>query len=459
MISAHACEGNIREKMSTGIGGMVERVTWVIAICVLAILPALNRTAGAQESDPKAGDTAEGIAPGTVITMENWRQYRLFMPDGMAALFEGKYFWKMPPDVRMEVGPTIIHPLPRNYVEATNRYAQGVRLIELPDGGLSLENYRGGIPFPNPSEPHKGWKTLANVWYRYIPHLTVDTYGSGCAIDSSGNYNCQDYIGVKRQFSYNTDPGAPAEPDGPDARYFTEWFMTLEPEQDKYTAYLTVNYADPSRPEDEYAFLPSLRRYQTIATGARCSESLGMDATFEDFHNGFDSNLTELDVKYIAHRKILALVDVQPPAAPFPAGVDMPLGWPTPSWGKWQVRDVDVLGIKKLPSKAAGYCYGERIMYADSHFSYPLWEDLSDSQMRPWKIIGIFPLKVDVPGEGIVDTAALDVEVFWDVQHNHASFASEPTDGRPAYVNEQAPEKYNDVSRYATPSGLNLIMR
>jgi hypothetical protein len=70
------------------------------------------------------------------------------MPDGMAGPFEGKYSWKMPSDVRMEVGPTIIHPLPRNYVGATRKYARFVRVVELPDGGLSLESYHGGIPFP-----------------------------------------------------------------------------------------------------------------------------------------------------------------------------------------------------------------------------------------------------------------------------------------------------------------------
>ena len=53
------------------------------------------------------------IAPGTVITMQNWQNYKQFMPDGMAAFFQGKYFWKMAPDVRMPVGPTIIHPLPQ----------------------------------------------------------------------------------------------------------------------------------------------------------------------------------------------------------------------------------------------------------------------------------------------------------------------------------------------------------
>jgi hypothetical protein len=436
----------------------MKRITLVIAIFLSAAV-GLCQAAGSENAAEMDGTMPGSLAPGTIITMANWQHYSVFMPDGMAALFAGKYFWKMPADVRIEIGPTVVNPLPKNYLAATEKYAQAVGVVDLPTGGVTLENYRGGIPFPNPAEPHQGWKILANVWYRYIPHLAIDSYGSGCAIDATFNYNCQYYSAVKRQLAFNTDTDAPAEPQGPNARYFTEWFMTLEPEQDKYTAYLTVNYADPSRPEEEYAFLPALRRYQPISSAARCSESGGLDDTFEDFHNGFDSNLTELDVQLVAHRKIIALVDPHPPAAPFPADVDMPLGWPMPNWGSWQVRDVDVLSIKKIPAKTTGYCYGRRIVYADSHFSSLLWEDLDDMQMQPLKILAIFPLKVDVPNVGAINTGALDVEVMWDLQRKHASYSSEPANGRPYYVNEQAPREYYDDMRYTTPAGLNLIMR
>lgn len=406
-----------------------------------------------------AAKPADTIPPGTAITMDNWRDYRQFMPDGMVALFEGKYFWKMPPDVRIEVGPTVIHPLPRNYVEATEKYASQVKLIELAGGGLKLDGYRGGIPFPSLSEPHKGWKVLANVWYRYMPHLLVDSNGYGCAINGNGNINCQTYQAVKRQLSYSTDPGVPADISGGAEKYFTEWYMTLEPEQDRYTTILTVDYADLTRPEDLYVFLPSLRRYQPLSTAARCSPSQGMDATPEDFHNGFDSNLTELQVDYVGHKKMIALVDPAPPQGAFPQGYDMPLGWPTPSWGKWQVRDAEVIGVQKIPAKAGGYCYGRRVIYADSHFYGILWEDLYDPQMRLWKLQAIFPLAVDVPGIGPVNTAASNVEALWDIQNDHASIGAEPTPGRPFYVNEQAPKEFNDLPRFTTPAGLNLIMR
>ncbi len=55
------------------------------------------------------------------------------------------------------------------------------------------------------------------------------------------------------------------------------------------------------------------------------------------------------------------------------------------------------------------------------------------------------------PGVGAVNTAALDVEVFWDILRKHASFASEPANRRPYYINQQAPKEYKDDARYTTP--------
>ena len=443
----------------------MRRVPFVIILSMLLVALSLSAYAADITANPPspaattAAPATDSITPGTTITKANWQQFKQFMSDGMVALFEGKYFWKMPAGVEIEVGPTVNHPLPKDYVAATEKYASQVRIKALPTGGLSLENYRGGIPFPNAAEPHKGWKLLANMWYRYIPYLVVDTSGTGCSLDSTGSADCQVYIGVKRQLAYNTDTDAPVEPAGPDARYFTEWFMTLEPEQDRYLTYLTVNYADPEKPEAAYVFLPSLRRSQPISNAARCSESGGLDQTYEDFHNGLDTNLTEMNVENIGHRKMIALVDVTPPTAPFPGDTLMPLAFPTPKWGKWQVRDVDVLGLTKIASKAGSYCYGKRVIYTDSTYSFPLWEDMWDTKNQPWKFAALFPLAVDVPGVGVVDTAALDVEVWWDIQRNHATFVSEPAQGHAYYINGQAPKEYHDDNRYATPAGLNLIMR
>ena len=146
--------------------------------------------------------------------------------------------------------------------------------------------------------------------------------------DGSGNSNCETYQIVDRQLSFTTDAGVPAEVPPPGAKYFTEWFMVLEPEQSRYSASLTINYVDLARPEEVYAFLPSLRRYQPMASSGRCAETQGMDWTSEDFRSGLDSNVAELQADYLGHKKILALAGITAPEDPFPGEFYMPIIWP-----------------------------------------------------------------------------------------------------------------------------------
>jgi len=338
------------------------------------LFPALTQAQNGAAANPDSVQSGGTIPAGTRITVKNWQNYKQFMPDGMIALFQGAYYWKMPPDVEMEVGPIVIHPLPKTYLDATEKYASQVRLLELPDGRLLLNGYQGGTPFPNPADPHKGWKILANLWYRYMPHLLVDTYGTGCYVDSVGSISCDADEIVYRQLSFNTDLGIPVNIPDAEGKFYSQWAMTVEPEQQKYHASLIISYSNLSKPEDAYVFNPTLRRHQAVSTSARCAPSAGSDATRDDSRFGFDADLTQVQVEYIGTKKILALVDADLPQAEFPAGYDMPLGWPTPTWGKWQVRDVDVISVRKIRSLVADYCYGKRVMYVDRAFSGAVWE-------------------------------------------------------------------------------------
>lgn len=235
--------------------------------------------------------------------------------------------------------------------------------------------------------------------------------------------------------------------------------MLLEPEQQKYTTTLTIEYADPTRAEDSYVFLPALRRYQALSASARCAETAGMDATHDDYQFGFDSNITQLNVDYIAHRKLLTLAEVNLPHESFPTGFDLPLGWPRPSMGKWQVRDVDEITVSQLPSLGGTSCYGKRILYVDSRFYTPLWVENYDTQMRPERVHAIFPYTVLAPGIGLVNASGADAEIFWNIAQHHSTFTVEPAGDGKHYINEQAPKEYDDIPRYSTPGGLNLIMR
>jgi hypothetical protein len=425
-----------------------------------ASAPANAHSAARAPAQPAIAPAAASIPAGTVITTSNWSQYKDFMPDGMARLWAGENGFRMPDDAQIEVGPTVIHPPPKSYLEATEKYAAQVRLIELPDGGLTLSGYRGGAPFPDPAEPHKGWKILANVWYRYLPYLQVYTRGERCLLSAGAGINCDHFILVHRQLSYLTNPKVADHTPDADGEFFTEWAMVPEPEESRYTASLTISYDDLQRQRDTYIFLPALRRSQPISSRARCSPTPpGSDCALEDYRGGFDSNLTDIKVDFLGVKKIVALLPAHMPSGQLLSDFVIPLGWPKPSWGKWQVRNVNVISVTKLPAYAKGYCYGKRVMYVDQTTSAPLWEDLYDNQMRLWRVYGLFLHAAEVPDLGITDIAGPIVYAFWDVQNAHSTFFMDPSDGQPFYLNEQAPKDYFDLVRYTEPSGLSLIMR
>jgi len=331
-------------------------------------------------------------------------------------------------------------------------------LIELPDGRLTLSNYTAGVPFPDPKEPHEGWKILANLWFRYLPHLSVDTNGVVCTIDGGNHSSCKAGMKVYRQLAFNTDPGVPRDIPGAEGKFFTQYEMVKEPEEERYTTVLTVSYADLTRNEDVYVFIPALRRYQPLSPSARCSADLGTDETPDDRRYGFNSNLTHVSADLIGEKKILALVDYTMPAGRLPENFDMPLGWPMPSWGKWELRDVYVVKTTKLAG-AGGHCLGKRVVYIDKATYAPLWEDLYDENLQPWRFIAIFPRTMDVPGVGAVNTSNSMVYAFWDVKYSHATIFAEPGEGEPFYLNEQAPKEFLDLERFTTPGGLSQIMR
>jgi hypothetical protein len=420
----------------------------------------------AQASDktipPDSPNPGAAIAAGTTVSMQNWRDFKQFMPEGMIALFEGTSSWKMPADVAMEVGPTVIHPLPEGYLAATEKHSPEVKLVELPGGGRTITGYQGGIPFPQPDEPHKGWKILANFWLRYMPHIVVNTpdnMGFNCTMDGFANVNCVKGLWVARQLSDNTDPGVPATIPGTEGIYYSTWYMVQEPEQDKYTTTLTIEYTDLSKDEDVYTFSPATRRAQRLSAAARCS-SAGTDTTRDDGRFAFDSNIPDFDVNLIGEQKILAQMDVGSAGANFPADYMMPLGWPKPTWGKWELRDVYVLDIRKIPSKVPGYCYGKRIMYVDKQFYGALWEDLYDPKMQLWKAALLQPIVIKVPRVGLQNLTGAQFSHWWDLQHQHATFSG-PNDGHGynILINDDVPAQYLDLEKYTTPGGLTQVLR
>lgn len=409
-------------------------------------------------------DDTEAIPVGTKITMANWQKYKQFMPDGMAVLFEGKYFWKMPADVEMDVGPPNTAPLPRGYQQTTEKYGSQTQIVVLPNGHYDIKNYVGGMPFPNPQEPYKGWKILADDWFGPIPRLTAATpesgLGTGCGQDRLGDWACSKVAFVYRKLAYITDPpGHPRTESLAGGAWYTEWLMQETPEQAKYTADLTIFWQDLQRWEDNYVFVPALRRSYRVSTTARCAPVFGGDFTHDDTRAGFNGGISIFQAKFLRDQKILALTDLTTADGTYPANYDRPLGWAKPSWGAWSLRDMYVIDVRRIPQEAPGYCYGKRIMYVDKYFLHELWTDIYDANLELWKVLSVQAAPKTVNGAPSSVIATINVSM-WDLQNDHESlFFTAEGPGRDIVIDDAVPKQYDNIPRYSTPGGMMQIVQ
>jgi Protein of unknown function (DUF1329) len=436
---------------------------------LLTMLPALGWAQSTDRSEMDQWLTEsqhQGDIPvGTKITTSNWQQYKQFMPLGMVELFSGKYFWKIPPDAELTVGPAVHDFLPKTWVEATEKYGAQTSVEVLPNGHYVMQNYHGGTPFPNPQDPNKGWKILANVFYAYVPAVYVNTPnndGAVWAVDRYGNVNQTALDVVYRWSAYVTDPGVPHDLNYAPGTWYTEWLMEESPEQARYTASLNLFFIDQEKNPfpDTFVFVPALRRSLRLANTARCSPVFGWDWSYDDAKtNGFNGSTSIYTGKFLGDRKVLTLAHFNQDGAVFPDGYLMPLGFPKPSWGKWEARDMAIDDVTRIPSEAAGYCYSSRIIYADREHWNSDWDDLYDSNHKLWKAISYYNDAGDVPGlghswDGVASSAM-------DFQNSHETVWSgfgNPEKRKP-YLDTNAPKEYLDGVKYGSPSGLMQILR
>jgi hypothetical protein len=234
-------------------------------------------------------------------------------------------------------------------------------------------------------------------------------------------------------------------------------------ERSRYTIELTIFWQDITRAEDNYVYIPALRRSLRFSGSGGCAALFGTDILHDDQRAGYSGGISAFTAQYYGEREILALTDLTNADGLWPAEYDQPLGWATPSWGSWSLRNVYVIDVRRVPSQRGDYCYGSKIMYVDAQFMHQLWEEIYDTKLRLWKIVGIHlhPAEID-PGEGLVPLAGALVESYWNVQREHLTHlftadSNGKTDG--VLDNDRAPKRYDDVAKYSTPGGLMEILQ
>jgi hypothetical protein len=397
--------------------------------------------------------------PGTVITMQNWQQYKNSMQEGLQALFSGKYFWKFPADFRMEIGPTHDYPMPKQYLENTEKYSKLVKIVDLPDGGHSIKGYVAGLPFPTPSGPLKGWEILVNSWFEYVPHITCNPNNKVFLLDRFGNMTTETTATIYREFSFVSDPGVPAMDPSGSGIYYAEYTRVLQPEQSRYTTQLTLYYTDAAKSEDLFLFIPALRRTLRLSAASRCSPFVGTDFIQDDVKQLFNGGIVRFGATLVGEPNILAIT-----VADEKASSDMtnyyPMLFPGPKVGKWEVRPTYLLDVRRIPAQRKGYCIGKRMLYVDKQQLTQSWADLYDENMKYWKSISFQQIAHDVPGVGPVMYTGDYLVAGWDQQNSHASgWITNPPFGTNQQCANLGGINYTDAKLYSSVSGLSSIMQ
>jgi hypothetical protein len=407
------------------------------------------------------------VKPGTVITKQNWTQYKDCFSFGEQRLWQGDMFWKMPEDAEIHVGAPHQWSLPKPYVEATEKYGGQTRLVKQPGGLYKLENYVAGLPFPNPSEPDKGTKIAANVTYKmqgYQVAVFLDMGGQPTLFtkDRFGNTAASTLEGTYMQTAYNweSDQGVPAVNPKSGGSWYTQWIMQATPEQSKYTTVLTIFWQDNLREEDDYVFVPALRRSLRLSASARCAPLFGSDLIKDDQRYGWNGGVGKFMGKWLRDQKLLSLVAMDNKLPASLDNYDGMLGFPKPSWGDWETRDASVVDIRRAPEFAAGYCYASRVDYIDKQYYTSMAEDVYDAQMQLWKIYLISTATKNFDNYGEQEWMGGIVFQAWDVQNDHATFGTTAnTKGQRLFWDKEIPERYRDITKYGTPAGLATVMR
>jgi hypothetical protein len=404
-------------------------------------------------------NSSDTIPPGTNITLQNWQQYKKFMPIGVQAMFSQSYPFKIGtgPEFTMEIGPTVAVPLAKRLKEDTEKYAGQTKLRKVDSGGYTVDGYVAGVPFPKPSGDLAGQQVLYNAFFGFIPPIYRYVTNTSL-VDRFHNIFLQVTEVIYWRLSHVSDPGMPINPRYGKGYLQTARYYVLSPEQTRYTTQLAQQPDDPLKVQEIYVFLPSLRRSLRLSSAARCSPILGTDWVQDDNSDGMAFQIPNFNVRLLGLKKMLFIVHGSNPAMYDNQNYNLKSSvpaFPSPKVGKWELRNVMVVDTSPLPS-VGSYCYGHKVGYIDTDTWTQVGWDFYDVNMKFWKfnMIPMEPLKIDTGDETTFHSA--NVDIMWDFQNQHVT-SSNPD--APTVFASKISADLRDAPTWAFPGSLSRIMK
>jgi hypothetical protein len=410
---------------------------------------ALALAASFAATSPASIGFAAEPAPGTVIDRTNVDQYMEVLSPSLKWIIERGATFKV-----TAYKPTKLSP---HFNEATEKYAGQTTLS--PDA-THVQNHVAGLPFAtvDNSEKHAGAKHMFN-FNAAIAIDDLDLRNFDCDTGALGKNG--EPVHVERHFLIDhirrlyfqertmVDPKPKMESrDG--VRYKEALYPLIEPFDLKGTGFTLNRYADHTRQDDTWLYLPQLRRVRRLSSAQRSDALFGQD-TDQDSYAGYAGNPGWFDWTYVGEKTVLGSFHSD----------GIPVKWQKPSGdfmhdSAWEPRKVWVVeGKAKFPQ----YAYSKRVIYLDKDTYRIPFTDIYDQAGELWKVWVNNFMYAGYPIPGAKYGFPFEVSynpsiTMVDLQLEHATFCALPSARFPGeqgwYVNlgdkEGTTEAYFDLS-------------
>jgi hypothetical protein len=364
------------------------------------------------------------VAVGDVITAANVDQAKELISPGIE--------WCVRHGWPLKIVETKKIEWPKAYKDATEKYSPQVKLA--PDG-LTLQSYVAGQPFPkvDANDPQVATKIMWNYEYKWLTTDDVDlrnfdadtgTIHGGSTPMSVERHFLLDHFRVLRYVGRLYQDPKPLWQTSEGYQSKGSLHPILEPFDLKGVGALSFRYIDPSKQDDTWLYLPSLRRVRRLSSAQRSDALFGQDTDVDSYY-GYAGHIAWMSWKYLGEKQMLGCWHAENYPVKWAAG-----GGDFAFDDGWEKRKVHVVeGVSKL----AQYAYSKRILFIDNETWAVPYSDIYDRSGQLWKIwVNEFSFrKQPFPGAKLStypeEQAYAPSIVMVDMQLQHATKAALPS--------------------------------
>ncbi len=344
--------------------------------------------------------------PGDVIDKSNYKKYAHLFPEEFLPYFENGFEIIKPISIKVsETKPT---PVPKKYLTVSEK---NLGKVTLDKDGLVVGYDFHGFPFPDvkPGDKDFATKLMWNFQYRYYgDDIQEVPFTIEIRRGQKATWSRADAIWMYFYNRLYMDPKPVMKT--PNNLFKVLRFIYKEPPGMKNLMFLTHRYADVTKSDDTYLYLPTMRRVLRGEAGQRSTPVQGSTQALDDF-NVFDGRPFEFTYEFVKEQKVLGVPDNRMTWQEALKNI-VPISQSTIQTVGWELKDVYVIDIK---AKDAKYPQSKKRIYLDKeNFNNIYYAIAWDRAGKLWKVWYADNRRFTLP-DGDIGTAMIGL-VCVDVQ-------------------------------------------